>query len=511
PAAGLLRQRHPPERDRGRRRSRRRVLAEHQRHRRPGARDLDQHRPGHRGRAGRERRGRRSDAGAERRPGMVPVRRGAQPALPPDGPARLGVLDLHPAQARGGGRGGPADPGLPAGHARLGAAFRPGRPGDRRQRRRLPRAGGGPGRATGSWSCVPKTAERQGAPARRGRAAPSVGRLPGCRAGQNAPQLLRSARAVRQPPPGLRLQGEALAYPVPPGPPPHRAAAFGPARRVIARTPARRPPGRRVETVMTRQECAATVLGGPTTVLDLGGLRIVSDPTFDDPGPHGYLTKTAGPAVAEDQLGPVDLVLISHDNHPDNLDDRGRALALAAPLVLTTRSGARRLGPPATGLPPWTSHTVPRPDGGDLIVTAVPAVHGPEDAERDADGFVNTEVIGFVLSGPDLPVIYVSGDNASIATVAEIARRTPSIDAVVLHAGAARVPARFRNRALSLDSVRAAAAAAILGPAEIIPAHYDGWTHFSEGRDDLVRAFDDAGLTARLRLVDHGTWIPLRP
>jgi hypothetical protein len=22
---------------------------------------------------------------------------------------------------------------------------------------------------------------------------------------------------------------------------------------------------------------------------------------------------------------------------------------------------------------------------------------------------------------------------------------------------------------------------------------------------------DDAGLTARLRLVDHGTWIPLRP
>ncbi len=66
----------------------------------------------------------------------------------------------------------------------------------------------------------------------------------------------------------------------------------------------------------------------------------------------GYLTKTIGPAVADDQLGPVDLVLVSHDNHPDNLDDRGRALALAAPLVLTTRSGARRLGQPAIGLAP---------------------------------------------------------------------------------------------------------------------------------------------------------------
>ncbi len=252
------------------------------------------------------------------------------------------------------------------------------------------------------------------------------------------------------------------------------------------------------------------VVGGPTTILDLGGLRIVSDPTFDAPGPHGYLTKTVGPAVAGDQLGPVDLVLVSHDNHPDNLDDRGRALALAAPLVLTTRSGARRLGPPAIGLAPWTSHAVRRPGGGELTVTAVPAVHGPEDAERDADGFVNCEVIGFVLSGPDLPAIYVSGDNASIRTVAEIARRTPAIDAVVLHAGAARVPGKFRHRPLSLDSIQAAAAAAVLGPAVVVPAHYDGWAHFSEGRDDLARAFDDAGLTAQLRLSDHGTWIPLR-
>jgi L-ascorbate metabolism protein UlaG (beta-lactamase superfamily) len=253
------------------------------------------------------------------------------------------------------------------------------------------------------------------------------------------------------------------------------------------------------------------VVGGPTAVLDLGGLRIVSDPTFDPPGPHGYLTKTTGPAVLEGELGTVDLVLVSHDNHADNLDDRGRLFALAAPLVLTTRSGAGRLGRPAVGLAPWTSHAVDRPDGGSLTVTAVPAVHGPEDGERDADGFVNCEVIGFVLAGADLPTVYISGDNASIRTVAEIARRTPGIDAVVLHAGAARVQSKFGNRALSLDSIRAAAAAAILGPVAVIPAHYDGWAHFSEGRDELVRAFDDAGLSAQLRLADHGTWIPLKP
>jgi L-ascorbate metabolism protein UlaG (beta-lactamase superfamily) len=159
--------------------------------------------------------------------------------------------------------------------------------------------------------------------------------------------------------------------------------------------------------------------------------------------------------------GRWDLVLVSHDNHPDNLDDRGRALALAAPLVLTTSSGAGRLGHPAVGLAAWTSHSVERPGGSELTVTAVPAVHGPEDA-------------------------------------------------VVLHAGAARVPDKFRGRALSLDSIRAAAAAAILGPAMVIPAHYDGWAHFSEGRADLARAFDDAGLSALLRLSDHGTWVSLK-
>jgi L-ascorbate metabolism protein UlaG (beta-lactamase superfamily) len=95
--------------------------------------------------------------------------------------------------------------------------------------------------------------------------------------------------------------------------------------------------------------------------------------------------------------------------------------------------------------------------------------------------------------------------------VAEVARRIPGIEAVVLHAGAARVQGKFRDRALTLDSIRAAAAAAILGSAVVVPAHYDGWAHFSEGPDDLAHAFDDAGLSARLRLSDHGTWIPLKP
>jgi L-ascorbate metabolism protein UlaG (beta-lactamase superfamily) len=151
------------------------------------------------------------------------------------------------------------------------------------------------------------------------------------------------------------------------------------------------------------------------------------------------------------------------------------------------------------------------PGGGELTVRAVPAVHGPEDAERDSDGNVNCEVSGFVLSGSGLPTVYVSGDNASMRTVAEIARRLPRIDVAVLNAGAARVPARFNGRPLSLDSRRTAAAAAVLGVSMVVPAHYDGWAHYSEGRFELELAFEEAGLSSLLRFASHGHWVSLRP
>ncbi|MEU9380602.1 cation:proton antiporter, partial [Streptomyces sp. NPDC048279] len=38
------------------------------------------------------------------------------------------------------------------------------------------------------------------------------------------------------------------------------------------------------------------------------------------------------PLPAALALGPVDVVLVSHDQHPDNLDARGRTFAEAAPL-----------------------------------------------------------------------------------------------------------------------------------------------------------------------------------
>ncbi|ODQ97270.1 Zn-dependent hydrolase [Mycobacterium intermedium] len=257
-----------------------------------------------------------------------------------------------------------------------------------------------------------------------------------------------------------------------------------------------------------RQRFGFSVLGGPTTVIDIAGRRLVIDPTFDAAGEHGYLTKTVGPALQPATLGPVDAVLISHDQHPDNLDEQGRRFALSAPLVLTHPGAAARLGAPARGLAPWES--IELPASGDttaLTIQAVPAVHGPADGQRDETGSVNCEVTGFVLSGAGVPTVYLSGDNASISAVVAIARRVGPVDVAVLFAGRASVPSKERGRPLTLTSERAAAAAEILAARVVIPAHVDGWAHFTEGLDDVVRAFDDAGIGHVLMTAPHGQWI----
>ncbi|MFJ3644217.1 MBL fold metallo-hydrolase [Streptomyces sp. NPDC090108] len=242
----------------------------------------------------------------------------------------------------------------------------------------------------------------------------------------------------------------------------------------------------------------ARVLGGPTVLIEYGGLRLLTDPTFDDPqdyevGPDRYLTKTAASAMAPSALGSLDAVLLSHDQHPDNLDRAGRALLPTVPAVFTTESGARRLGGNAVGMAPWQEQRLERPGGGTVTLTAVPARHGPAGCEP-----VTGDVIGFVLSAPDLPTVYISGDNASLDLVQEIATRFPSIDFAVLFAGAVRTPL-LDGALLTLDGEQAAQAAGILGARRVIPAHVDSWAHFTEGREQFDSAFAKAGLASLLR------------
>ncbi len=262
-----------------------------------------------------------------------------------------------------------------------------------------------------------------------------------------------------------------------------------------------------------RRDVRITHIGGPTALIDIGpkdgSLRLLTDPTFE---PAGYryapgaqdIVKTASPALPPSALGPVEAVLLSHDQHNDNLDPAGRTFLSEARQTLTTPPGAQRLGGNARGVATWETVTLTGATGLEVRVTAVPARHGPAEIE-DATG----PVTGWLLEweGQRRGALYISGDTVLFDGLEEIARRS-QIGVALLHFGAARAP-QFGAAFLTLTGVEGARFARLLGQATIVPLHYTGWTLYTEGRDDIEEAFVAAGVAARLRFLPPGQPVSL--
>jgi L-ascorbate metabolism protein UlaG (beta-lactamase superfamily) len=241
-----------------------------------------------------------------------------------------------------------------------------------------------------------------------------------------------------------------------------------------------------------------TLIGGPTALIEIDGMRIMTDPTFDAPGvyqlPHVKLEKLSGPALSAETVGEVDAVLLSHDQHSDNLDRAGKEFLARAKRVLTTEAGAKRLGHHAEGFEPWASTELAK-DGVALEVTATPARHGPAGIEP-----LSGDVIGFVIRRKNRRPIYISGDTVWFDGVAEVARRFDA-SVVLPFAGAAQTRGPFH---LTMDTNDTIETARAFPDAVIVPLHTDGWAHFRQSAGDLRASFDTLGFGKRLKLLEPG-------
>lgn len=258
---------------------------------------------------------------------------------------------------------------------------------------------------------------------------------------------------------------------------------------------------------MAALKARLTHIGAATLLIEVGGLRILTDPAFDRAGaehsvptvvPGFDSTKTADPALTPGEVGKVDAVLLSHDHHFDNLDDEGRRLLPGAGIVLTTEAGAARLKGNAVGLRPGERRRIEAGEGA-LEVTATPARHGPPLLAR-----VSGPVIGFLLrwEGEERSW-WISGDTRWFGGLRSALAAEGPIGVAILHIGAARFrptgPARY-----TMDAREAARAAREIGAETVIPIHCEGWSHFKQGPDEVRDEFARAGLGEEVRWLEPG-------
>jgi hypothetical protein len=117
------------------------------------------------------------------------------------------------------------------------------------------------------------------------------------------------------------------------------------------------------------------VVGGPTVVLEIGGRRLITDPTFDPPGSYdtgrGFaLTKLRGPAIGRAYFGS-----------PAAVSTRWDLVALGVPVSPKERFGVQRPSSVALFLlsPGGNERRSPRRDGRSVRARLERArVHEPD-------------------------------------------------------------------------------------------------------------------------------------
>lgn len=255
-------------------------------------------------------------------------------------------------------------------------------------------------------------------------------------------------------------------------------------------------------------ELTITQIDTACLLIDINGFKILTDPAFDaaggtyQSGSGRILRKTQSPAIRPEDIGPVDLVLLSHDQHKDNFDNKGQEFSETAPMLISTPEAKERLGwDNVTGLDDWQSIFINTEKIPGLKITATPCQHGSDEELHRVAG----HVIGFILEwkGQNNGALYISGDTVFFKGIEEIARRF-TVDTAILHIGRAGFPALIGDRYLTFPASEAIRTAKLLNVNKLIPTHREGWEHFVEKASDAHQQINQAGLENKLIWLDPG-------
>jgi L-ascorbate metabolism protein UlaG (beta-lactamase superfamily) len=235
-------------------------------------------------------------------------------------------------------------------------------------------------------------------------------------------------------------------------------------------------------------------------LLNINGFKILTDPTLDKKDgflpqyvskPFAFSKKYCDPALSNEEIGKVDLVLLSHDHHSDNLDKKGRAFIKTVNVVLSTKDAVKRLkNGNVIGLDNWDEYLVETEKVPQLKITAIPAQHTNIKRLDKVMG----KVIGFAIEweGQKNGCLYISGDTVLFEGIYELKRRK-KVDIAVLHLGAGAFPYLKKNLRVTMNGEEAIETTKLLNPNNVIPIHYEGWWHFKQSVMSLKKEIEKSG------------------
>jgi L-ascorbate metabolism protein UlaG (beta-lactamase superfamily) len=226
-----------------------------------------------------------------------------------------------------------------------------------------------------------------------------------------------------------------------------------------------------------------TYVGHATVLIELDGVRILTDPVLGDR--VGPLWRR-GPSPDADEIGTVDAILISH-GHPDHFDRRSVRSVRGDPLVIVPRglgSSADRTGRRVREVTVNDRLAI-----GDVRIVAVPARHGRGPRHPAA------RPIGFLIEGSQS--VYFAGDTALQPGMRRLAGHVDVALLPVGRWGPPLGPAR-------LSPTTAVDAATLVGARYAVPIHWGtlylpgfaagrwGWGSFDAGDAFALEAAERA-------------------
>lgn len=220
-------------------------------------------------------------------------------------------------------------------------------------------------------------------------------------------------------------------------------------------------------------------IGTATVLGEIGSFRFILDPSLGKAqkwyyhGLGAVSKKLKSPRISIDEVGKIDFALISHGQHKDNLDKRGRELLNDISSVYTTNYSATNIGD-AIGLSNGDTSVLSK-NGQKLKIHAVPAQHGLYPISWMAG-----PVIGFVLEFPNLQqAIYISGDTIYKDKIAREVEQFPNIKIFVPHLGNAQFKYLSGSLRYTMNATDLNQFLQRLQPNYTFPIHNNGWSHFN--------------------------------